>query len=29
MIIGIGTDLIEISRVIKACNKSSFQEDIY
>ncbi len=29
MIIGIGTDLIEISRVIKACNKSSFQEKIF
>lgn len=29
MIIGIGTDLIEISRVIKACSKSSFQEKIF
>ena len=29
MIIGIGTDLIESSRVIKACSKSSFQEKIF
>lgn len=29
MIIGIGTDLIEINRVIKACSKPSFQEKIY
>lgn len=29
MIIGVGTDLIEIDRVIKACSKSSFQEKIF
>lgn len=29
MIIGVGTDLIEINRVIKACNKSSFQKKIF
>lgn len=29
MIIGVGTDLIEIKRVIKACSKSSFQEKIF
>lgn len=29
MIIGIGTDLIEIKRVIKACEKESFQRKIY
>ena len=29
MIIGIGTDIIESSRVIKACSKTSFQEKIF
>lgn len=29
MIVGIGTDLIEIKRVIKACSKSSFREKIF
>ncbi|ROR30544.1 holo-[acyl-carrier protein] synthase [Mobilisporobacter senegalensis] len=29
MIIGIGTDLIEIDRVLKACNKESFLKKYY
>lgn len=29
MIIGIGTDLIEIKRVMKACEKETFQKKIY
>lgn len=29
MIIGIGTDLIEVNRVLKACEKNSFQEKIF
>lgn len=29
MIIGIGTDLIEIERVAKACKKDSFKEKIF
>lgn len=29
MIIGIGTDLIEIDRVIKACNKGAFLKKYY
>jgi holo-[acyl-carrier protein] synthase len=29
MIIGIGTDLIEVKRVLKACEKENFQRKIY
>lgn len=29
MIVGIGTDLIEVGRVLKACEKESFQEKYF
>lgn len=29
MIVGIGTDLIEINRVLKACKKTSFKEQVF